>query len=468
MRIRQMTTTPTTTATGDGGIGEIVTTLFKGLTLPPSATKMERILSHFDKMTAIKASRALNAEEQRIYANMSRHVVTHFDAASKAIPIMLKKYKQRALKMNGGVGGVGVGGCGGGVVGGGQHGGGRWDEAVQFVAMIGMFIGKMIDWIKEKFAGMADDKTMSFLEKFQPSRLMMQLNIDPENPENAGKVTQFSEKMNNAIEGMQRTVVNGIGGAATASMDMVLNAFSMLPGLGTTLLIWRMFQNVMVILGASMNVQAGTVKTAQTAAAAAAGVKEGAGGEEAAAGGVGGEGVKGGTTAAVEGAGGAGGEEAAEGGEVVTPPAGGVGAAGAGGAGGGTPPETAAIPRAATGAGGTTAAEGGKKAAAIPVVTPPPPPAVGGQGGGGAMNQNRHHSIINGARALHQSLKRFSGLSARMGSFATSSNNSNSKTRTNRKHAPININDINPLASSYALKRLFLFQQPGLKPVAAT
>ena len=430
MRIRQMTTTPTTpttaptTATGDGGIGEIVTTLFKGLTLPPSATKMERILSHFDKLTAIKASRALNAEEQRIYANMSRHVVTHFDAASKAIPIMLKKYKQRALKMNGGVGGVGVGvggvgGVGVGVGGGGQHGGGRWDEAVQFVAMIGMFIGKMIDWIKEKFANMADEKTKSMLEQLRPENLMAILKIPSEDPSSVERVKGMSEKMTDAIEGMQRTVVNGIGGAATASMDMVLNAFSMLPGLGTTLLIWRMFQNVMVILGASMNVHAGATKTATAA-----------------------QNVINSATGATPAAGGNGATLP----PVVTPA--------------GTTPEAEGI---VPPAGGTIVP---------PVVTPAavvtPSPAGGGGQGGGAMNQNRHHSIINGARALHQSLKRFSGLSARMGSFATSSNNSNSKTRTNRKHAPVNINNVNPLASSYALKRLFLFQQPGLKPVAAT
>ena len=256
---------------------------------------------------------------------------------------------------------------------------------------------------------------------------MKMLGVDAEDPSSAAKVNGMTEKMTEAIEGMQRTVVNGIGGAATASMDMVLNAFSMLPGLGTTLLIWRMFQNVMVILGASMNVQAGATRTA-TAAQTVINGKAGATPAAAA----------GGKEEAIP----AGGADAG-----ATPVAGVAAVEGAGGG------------EAAGGAGGKLAEVGG---------TPPPPPAVGGQGGGGAMNQNRHHSIINGARALHQSLKRFSGLSARMGSFATSSNNSNSKTRTNRKHAPININDINPLASSYALKRLFLFQQPGLKPVAAT
>jgi hypothetical protein len=222
-------------------------------------------------------------------------------------------------------------------------------------------------------------------------------------------------------------------------MDMVLNAFSMLPGLGTTLLIWRMFQNVMVILGASMNVQAGATKTG----AAAKGAVDGAKGSA--------EGEKGG--AIVEGA-------------AVKKEEGGA----EGGAEGGT--TTPAVAGGTTTPGGAAAgavAEGGVTKAGETAAIPPVTPVAGGQGGGGAMNQNRHHhSIINGARALHQSLKRFSGLSARMGSFATSNNNSNSKTRTNRKHAPININDINPLASSYALKRLFLFQQPGLKPVAAT
>jgi hypothetical protein len=293
---------------------------------------------------------------------------------------------------------------------------------------------------------MADEKTMSLLEQFQPSRLMKMLGVDAEDPSSAAKVNGMTKQMAEAIEGMQRTVVNGIGGAATASMDMVLNAFSMLPGLGTTLLIWRMFQNVMVILGASMNVQAGATKTG----AAAKGAVDGAKGSA--------EGEKGG--AAVEGAKIPGDEK----GEGATPTAAGEGAG-------------AKIPGVGDEKGGA-GEKGGEKGGGTstttitPTPTTPPPtavtPAAGGMGGG-AMNQNRHHhSIINGARALHQSLKRFSGLSARMGSFATSNNNSNSKTRTNRKHAPININDINPLASSYALKRLFLFQQPGLKPVAAT
>ena len=443
-----------TTATGDGGIGEIVTTLFKGLTLPPSATKMERILSHFDKLTAIKASRALNAEEHRIYANMSRHVITNFDAASKAIPIMLKKYKQRALKMNGGGNSSGNNYNNGMMQQ--QHGGGGWENAVKFVGLISMFIGNMIDSIKAKFAGMADEKTMSLLEQFQPARLMKMLGVDADDPSSAAKVNGMTEKMTEAIEGMQRTVVNGIGSAATASMDMVLNAFSMLPGLGTTLLIWRMFQNVMVILGASMNVQAGTTKTATAASGIVAGAKAGATPPAIppaippAAGATAGAGAEGAGAAGAEGAGAAGSGAAgsgAAGGE-------GAGAAGAGAAGGedGKGADAAAPAPPAAPAPAAPAPSG--KGAGAPVVP---------QGGGGDMNQKQHHSIINGARALHQSLKRFSGLSARMGSF----NNSNSKTRTNRKHAPININDVNPLASSYALKRLFLFQQPGLKPVAA-
>jgi hypothetical protein len=62
---------------------------------------------------------------------------------------------------------------------------------------------------------------------------------------------------------MRNTIVAGISGAASASMDMVLNAFSMLPGIGTTLLIWRMFQNVLVILGSSVNVESTKTKVEQ-------------------------------------------------------------------------------------------------------------------------------------------------------------------------------------------------------------
>jgi plasmid maintenance system antidote protein VapI len=75
-----------------------------------------------------------------------------------------------------------------------------------------------------------------------------------------------TEALRVQAEKIQRLVATGIGGAASASIDMILNAFSMSPVFGTTILVWRMFQNMLMIMGASLSVQAASNSTATTLA----------------------------------------------------------------------------------------------------------------------------------------------------------------------------------------------------------
>jgi plasmid maintenance system antidote protein VapI len=75
-----------------------------------------------------------------------------------------------------------------------------------------------------------------------------------------------TEALRVQAEKIQRLVATGIGGAASASIDMILNAFSMSPVFGTTILVWRMFQNMLMIMGASLSVQAASNSGATTLA----------------------------------------------------------------------------------------------------------------------------------------------------------------------------------------------------------
>lgn len=90
-----------------------------------------------------------------------------------------------------------------------------------------------------------------FMKFFSPERLMSMIGKTSKDIENV------DSKVKGSIENLQRTVVSGVSGAASASIDMVLNAFSMMPAFGTVLLVWRMFQNLLVIMGATLSVQAG-------------------------------------------------------------------------------------------------------------------------------------------------------------------------------------------------------------------
>jgi len=121
----------------------------------------------------------------------------------------------------------------------------------RFIAVLWQGLKGIWEWIKSFFVGTMDDKMKEFMKIFNPAYLMSMI----------GNTAKDIEKVDSAVKGsienLQRTVVNGVSGAATASIDMVLNAFSMMPAFGTVLLVWRMFQNLLVIMGATLSVQAG-------------------------------------------------------------------------------------------------------------------------------------------------------------------------------------------------------------------
>ena len=362
----------------------------------PVKTKFEETLSYFDKMHAVRSKRALTAEEQSVYDRARKVIIGRFeDMFKRAEPAvnarrnMKREHshnnKHTARKST-------------------MHGGGDtpWEMAMKFPIWVWDGLKAMINSILSFFGSVFNEKQKLFMEHFSPSRLLKMVGATSSDPDGAiVKLDGITAKLGQSIEKLQRTVVGGVSGAATASMDMILNAFSMLPGIGTTLLIWRMFQNLLVIIGASLSVQAGQVDGSNAILRA---VKpdvatEGSGGS--------GSVVGSGSGSGGSGAGGSGGSGGGSG----------AGGSGAGGSGGGS------------GAGGGVAAEAVDR-------------KIISSGGGNAnttattTNTETALRVSRASRALNQSLKRFSGMSARVASLLMknskkSNNNNNQKTPRN-------------------------------------
>jgi hypothetical protein len=225
----------------------------------PVKNKFEETLSYFDKMHAVRSKRALTAEEQSVYDRARKVIIGRFEdmfkrtePAVNARRNMKREHghnnnnhnnnnKHTARKST-------------------MHGGGDtpWEMAMKFPIWVWDGLKAMINSILSFFGSVFNEKQKLFLEHFSPSRLLKMAGATSSEPDGAiVKLDGITAKLGQSIEKLQRTVVGGVSGAATASMDMILNAFSMLPGIGTTLLVWRMFQNLLVIIGASLSVQSG-------------------------------------------------------------------------------------------------------------------------------------------------------------------------------------------------------------------
>ncbi len=132
-----------------------------------------------------------------------------------------------------------------------EGGGTLFMNSNRFIAVVWQGLKGIWEWIKSFFVGTMDEKMKEFMKIFNPAYLMSMIG------NTAKDIEKVDSAVKDSIENLQRTVVSGISGAASASVDMVLNAFSMMPAFGTVLLVWRMFQNLLVIMGATLSVQAG-------------------------------------------------------------------------------------------------------------------------------------------------------------------------------------------------------------------
>ena len=245
------TTTTTTTTTSpisqaggkyaDHEFVKVASKVIKGVERAPY-NKFETVLVNYDKMKKIKEKRNLTKSEQRIYDKTDTLIQKEFDAMFKKADTMLDKLDRKTPAQKGGVGPEDAKKTG--------EKDTRYLDSNQFYRWIVSLLEGIWKWIKDLFTGAFNEKFEALRKQFSADELFK---LFGENPD---KVNEFSVKFKEQAEKLQRLVATGIGGAASASIDMILNAFSMSPVFGTTILVWRMFQNMLMIMGASLSVQA--------------------------------------------------------------------------------------------------------------------------------------------------------------------------------------------------------------------
>ena len=100
--------------------------------------------------------------------------------------------------------------------------------------------------IKEFFSGGKDDAANGIFDKVDPKKMIPGF---PEDSEEAKKVILELEKgIEDPMVHFKNTISRNVGDIADSSVSGILNAISLVPGIGTTLQLWRLLQNVIVIM----------------------------------------------------------------------------------------------------------------------------------------------------------------------------------------------------------------------------
>ena len=229
--------------------------LTAGLDRAPS-TDFERVLARFDELNKIRGERELTKEERRKYDIMANYIDSQFkplfELLDKKMQEKAEKQRERRERR-------------------GQRGGAEddVDEKPDNNDNILMNIWK---WVKDQYNAFmawiraaAEENQQKALAATTPANMMKILGMTSTGDQNAvaDQITEFNGKVQNALANIQKTVTNGVGNAASAAIDILLNALSAIPVFGTGLLMWRIFQNLLVIVGASMSVQATNVTVAR-------------------------------------------------------------------------------------------------------------------------------------------------------------------------------------------------------------
>jgi hypothetical protein len=230
--------------------------LTAGLDRAPS-TDFERMLARFDELNKIRGERELTKEERRKYDIMANYIDSQFkplfELLDKKMQEKAEKQRERRERRE-------------------QRGGAADDDVDEKPDNNDNILMNIWKWVKDQYNAFmawiraaAEENQQKALAATTPANMMKILGMTSTGDPNAvaDQITKFDEKVQNALANIQKTVTNGVGNAASAAIDILLNALSMIPVFGTGMLMWRMFQNLLVIVGASMSVQATNVTVAR-------------------------------------------------------------------------------------------------------------------------------------------------------------------------------------------------------------
>ena len=118
--------------------------------------------------------------------------------------------------------------------------------------------------IKKWWNDLISGGTSDLSSKINLKKAIPQLANNPDDMNNLAKIDEMNklaEKATDAIHGplqnIEKILSNDVRDIASSSVEGIMNALSLIPGIGTTLQLWRLLQNVIVIMSKSVTTMAG-------------------------------------------------------------------------------------------------------------------------------------------------------------------------------------------------------------------
>ena len=121
--------------------------------------------------------------------------------------------------------------------------------------------------IKKWWNDLISGGTSDLSSKINLKKMIPQLANNPDDMNNLTKMDEMNklaDKAADAIHGplkkIEKILSNDVRDIASSSVEGIMNALSLIPGIGTTLQLWRLLQNVIVIMSKSVTTMADTKK----------------------------------------------------------------------------------------------------------------------------------------------------------------------------------------------------------------
>ena len=114
-----------------------------------------------------------------------------------------------------------------------------------------LVIRRIKKWWNDLIAGGSSDLS----SKINLKKAIPQL---PNNPDDMNKlVDKATAAIHEPLQKIEKLLSNDVRDIASSSVEGIMNALSLIPGIGTTLQLWRLLQNVIVIMSKSVTTMAG-------------------------------------------------------------------------------------------------------------------------------------------------------------------------------------------------------------------
>ena len=126
-----------------------------------------------------------------------------------------------------------------------------------------LVVRRIKKWWNELTSGGSSDLSSKInLKKMLPQ--LANNPVDMNNLTQMAELNKLADKATDAIHGplqkIERILSNDVRDIASSSVEGIMNALSLIPGIGTTLQLWRLLQNVIVIMSKSVTTMAETKK----------------------------------------------------------------------------------------------------------------------------------------------------------------------------------------------------------------